>query len=179
MPEPYTTITFNMVSDTRVVLILNEQIFNGNGDIRVNALRIQINSSGRSGMVTTDIIVGQSHSDITCTLDTDNDGIEDAIDNCPSTSNPDQLDTDGDSIGDACDSDDDNDGILDGPDNCDLTFNPNQADFDLDGIGDVCDSATGPPINKDQCKNDGWMRFDTPRTFRNQGDCIQFVNTGR
>ena len=35
--------------------------------------------------------------------------------------------------------------------------------------------------NKDQCKNDGWktvFRADgTP--FKNQGDCIQYVNTGK
>lgn len=37
----------------------------------------------------------------------------------------------------------------------------------------------GPPTNKDQCKNDGWKAFNTPRTFKNQGDCIQYVNTGK
>ena len=37
----------------------------------------------------------------------------------------------------------------------------------------------GPPRNKDQCKNGGWRVFDTPRKFDNQGDCIQFVNTGK
>ena len=37
----------------------------------------------------------------------------------------------------------------------------------------------GPPRNKDQCKNGGWRAFDTPRKFGNQGDCIQFVNTGK
>lgn len=35
--------------------------------------------------------------------DKDNDGIVDSKDNCPSTSNPDQKDTDGDGVGDACD----------------------------------------------------------------------------
>ena len=39
--------------------------------------------------------------------------------------------------------------------------------------------ASLPPQNKEQCKNGGWMLFDTPRTFKNQGDCIQFVNTGK
>src|SRR5437588_6977085 len=35
--------------------------------------------------------------------------------------------------------------------------------------------------NKDQCKNDGWkthVRADGS-TFKNQGDCIQYVNTGK
>jgi hypothetical protein len=35
---------------------------------------------------------------------------------------------------------------------------------------------SGPPTNKNQCKGNGWKMFDTPRTFKNQGDCIQFVN---
>ncbi len=39
--------------------------------------------------------------------------------------------------------------------------------------------AVGPPANKDQCKNDGWRAFNVPRKFKNQGDCIQFVNTGK
>jgi DNA-binding beta-propeller fold protein YncE len=37
------------------------------------------------------------------TVDTDNDGIADSADNCPSTCNPQQRDADADSIGDACD----------------------------------------------------------------------------
>ena len=36
----------------------------------------------------------------------------------------------------------------------------------------------GPPTNANQCKNDGWKTFNTPRIFKNQGDCIQYVNTG-
>jgi hypothetical protein len=40
-------------------------------------------------------------------------------------------------------------------------------------------TATAPsPTNKDQCKNGGWQQFNSP-TFKNQGDCIQFVNTGK
>lgn len=30
----------------------------------------------------------------------------------------------------------------------------------------------------DQCKNDGWRTFNNP-SFKNQGDCIQFFNTGK
>lgn len=42
---------------------------------------------------------------VTNILDTDNDGIEESIDNCPLTANPDQADADGDGIGNLCDSD--------------------------------------------------------------------------
>jgi len=45
--------------------------------------------------------------------DSDGDGVPDTIDNCPLDYNPDQTDTDGDSLGDACDDDDDNDAFSD------------------------------------------------------------------
>ena len=37
----------------------------------------------------------------------------------------------------------------------------------------------GPPTSKEQCKDGGWQTFNTPRAFANQGDCVQFVNTGK
>ncbi len=45
--------------------------------------------------------------------DADRDGVSDDADNCPSDSNADQLDTDGDGAGNACDSDDDDDDVND------------------------------------------------------------------
>jgi hypothetical protein len=62
-----------------------------------------------------------------------------AADNCPQTSNADQINTDGDSMGDACDTDDDNDTdtVLDVSDNCPLIVNADQLDTDLDGQG-IC-----------------------------------------
>jgi hypothetical protein len=72
--------------------------------------------------------------------DQDDDGIADGNDNCPLVANENQLDTDGDGLGDACDSDDDNDSVPDDVDNCPLTANADQDDDDADGIGNVCDS---------------------------------------
>ena len=35
---------------------------------------------------------------------------------------------------------------------------------------------TAAPAVKEECKQDGWQSFDA---FSNQGDCIQFLNTGK
>ena len=83
------------------------------------------------------------------TPDDDGDGIGNTTDNCVNTPNPDQLDTDGDGMGDVCDDDDDNDGILDVNDNCPLTANADQADDNNDGIGNVCDTDNDTILNVD------------------------------
>ena len=36
----------------------------------------------------------------------------------------------------------------------------------------------GPPRSANECQN-GWINFTHPRTFSNQGDCIQYINTGK
>ena len=77
-------------------------------------------------------------------VDTDGDGIPDDSDNCPEIYNPDQADSVGDGVGDACRPllagvDNDNDVFPDHIDNCPNVYNPDQSDIDGDGIGDVCD----------------------------------------
>ena len=59
--------------------------------------------------------------------DFDEDGVPDAQDNCPETSNSNQENNDNDSFGDACD-------------NCPNIDNEDQTDVDGDGIGDACDT---------------------------------------
>jgi len=50
----------------------------------------------------------------------------------------------------------------------------------LTNVGGVGDLAFTPlPTSKADCKNGGWQRFSFPYSFKNQGDCIQFVNTGK
>ncbi len=55
-----------------------------------------------------------------CVADGDADGIADSKDNCPDDANSDQLDTDDDKLGDACDDDDDGDDVVDADDLCPL-----------------------------------------------------------
>lgn len=73
-------------------------------------------------------------------LDGDDDGVENVVDNCPETANPEQSDLDGDGIGNACESDIDGDQIVDDEDRCPFVSSSNNADTDGDGHGDVCDS---------------------------------------
>ena len=59
-------------------------------------------------------------------VDTDGDGLNDAVDNCPKVPNPDQRDWDGDHVGDVCD-------------HCPHLADANDPDTDGDGVGDACD----------------------------------------
>ena len=89
-----------------------------------------------------------------------------------------------------------------------LNPSPNDAYFDSETAGNYCDGGAGgvgsfrldpgagcwtgfkpsikinagnPPANANQCKNNGWQTFTRAdgSTFKNQGDCIQYVNTGK
>ena len=37
----------------------------------------------------------------------------------------------------------------------------------------------GPPIKEDDCEEGLWKAYNTPRHFKNQGDCKSFVTTGK
>ena len=37
----------------------------------------------------------------------------------------------------------------------------------------------GPPTSRDQCQDNGWMSFNFPRSFENEGDCVSYVESGK
>jgi LysM repeat protein len=78
--------------------------------------------------------------------DSDGDGISNPLDNCPSVANPDQKDSNGDGIGDACGGKD-NDGIIDALDNCPSAYNPDQKNSYGGPAGDACESESGTRLN--------------------------------
>ncbi len=78
---------------------------------------------------------------LSAAYDTDNDGIINSEDNCPTIYNPLQEDTDSDGVGDACD-------------NCPDLFNPNQVDSDGDNEGDACECCVELTGNADCDEND-------------------------
>ncbi|MCP3982327.1 MAG: hypothetical protein GY716_23745 [bacterium] len=81
------------------------------------------------------------------------------LDNCLGVHNPEQVDTDMDGLGDACDPDIDNDGVENASDNCPTVQNPpedcdnnggtpdEQCDTDMDGLGNACDDCPVDPFN--------------------------------
>ncbi len=86
--------------------------------------------------------------------DTDGDGYNDDVDNCPQIANPGQEDLDNDGTGDVCD--DDRDG--DGTDNDDDAFpdDPNEdTDSDGDGVGDNGDAFPNDPNESSDGDTDG------------------------
>lgn len=106
-------------------------------------LEIGVKKMSGTGNENNTVRIGAISATITYTqpiVDTDGDLVPDSSDNCPSVSNADQANNDGDAMGDACDADDDNDTVIDTTDNCDFTVNLNQSNIDGDTDGDLCDT---------------------------------------
>lgn len=61
-------------------------------------------------------------------------------DNCPYASNADQLDSNSNGVGDACEDDKDSDTVTDAADNCPAVPNTEQLNSDGDAHGNACDS---------------------------------------
>lgn len=143
-------------------------VSNGHGIVVDNTFRIlaAVSSSSQLGAAAfggQDAVLVMKDQ---CGSDFDGDGISDCNDNCPYADNADQMDTDADKIGDACDAcvtdpgndldldgicatldlcpadpanDVDGDGVCGNIDNCPAVANPGQEDANGNGVGDACE----------------------------------------
>jgi subtilisin family serine protease len=98
--------------------------------------------------------------------DGDGDGILSPTDNCPDITNNDQTNTDGDSKGNACDTDDDNDGLSDDDEINIHGTDPLLEDSDGDGVNDGLEIEAGtdplldtsfPILYNGDVNNDGFV----------------------
>ena len=141
-----------------------------------------------------DVTLGRVKTD----TDSDNDGVVNPTDNCPTTANPNQANHDGDGLGNACDADDDNDTIADGSDACALGTAAGadtdgdgckdageDADDDNDTIADGSDAcpigaAGGTDTDGDGCKDAGEDADDDNDTIADGSDnCALVANTNQ
>ena len=84
----------------------------------------------------------------------DGDDVPDEVDTCPRVPNPDQLDSDGDGLGDACDPDIDGDGYANASDTCPLLAEDIDGFQDGDGCPDPDNDQDGIPDVDDLCPGD-------------------------
>ena len=133
LDNPVTTLVIGATEASYSVAAATRNEHNGNWyvvvtdetgeSVQSNIARVEVQGGGGGGG----------------TVDTDGDGIDDDVDNCPNIANPDQMDSDGDLMGNPCDPDSDGDGIANLNDNCPAVSNPNQEDSNGDGLGDACE----------------------------------------
>lgn len=133
--------------------------------------------------------------------DFDLDGIPSLQDNCPYAANKAQKDTDGDGLGDSCDTTDntpvptdntgggtvvtdtdidtDGDGVLDATDNCPNIANTDQADTFGTTAGDACEAVVDPNLCADKVVlSDGSCPCNTGEIYNPAGNvCLADVDT--
>ncbi|WP_068860138.1 thrombospondin type 3 repeat-containing protein [Perlucidibaca aquatica] len=132
----------------------NRDIIDGDGTNPDGTSKQRVVKAGDAPLTAAERAMGGTF----CDLDNDNDGINDVVirgtdgkdvgDNCDFVPNPDQVDSDADGIGNACEgavtpplpTDTDGDGFTDSVDNCPAVPNSNQQNSDNDNLGDACDS---------------------------------------
>ena len=164
-------------------------VYNGNYVILTSHVgEAQVISTALTGYTTPDIsgitVADRSTVEILISMepaidtDSDSDGIFDVNDNCPSTANADQTNSDSDAQGDACDLDDDDDGMSDVFEAAHGMDSTNPADASADPDGDGASNlqealnGTDPNVEDDAYFSD----TDGDGVTDNRDNCVAIYN---
>lgn len=79
----------------------SSNILSSNSISIINGLRSDVGAGFTAPLIPTSFIFGPNFT-FTALLDSDSDGVDDDLDNCPTVPNPDQADINNDGFGDAC-----------------------------------------------------------------------------
>lgn len=114
--------------------------------------------------------------------DSDMDFVDDALDNCQQIVNTDQIDTDGDSLGNACDDNDDNDDFTDEQELA-VGLDPLDADDidkdnDADGFSNRGEVSAGTDVNAPASHPEKIIAFDEGFEEKSPNAALRQVNAG-
>ena len=126
--KAFLTFTPQNWDDPQPITLIGVDDYLFDGDILTKLLISVDPSSTDPDYLTADLItvdlINQDND-----VDYDNDGLHEVYDNCPLEFNPDQIDLDGDGIGDICDADIDGDGVTNIQESIDMTDPNDNCDF--------------------------------------------------
>jgi hypothetical protein len=111
--------------------------------------------------------IGAFEGSVGAPSDSESDGFNDPVDNCPEDPNANQANNDADFQGDVCDPDDDNDAVLDAADNCPVQAGvPSNAGCPAPPVTGTAPPPANPSVAPQMCKKKKKKKHSVAQTAK-------------